>query len=105
MKSKPKLKISTRDKSYNLIDSPLYKLKNKKRLAQLLNINLCDFRTLTSDDENYSVFEQLSKKGKVRKIQKPVHKLDVVHTRIASLICRIQTPLYLHSGKKNMFQY
>lgn len=100
MKSKPKLKISTRDKSYNLIDSPLYKLKNKKRLAQLLNINLCDFRTLTSDDENYSVFEQLSKKGKVRKIQKPVHKLDVVHTRIASLICRIQTPLYLHSGKK-----
>ncbi|ECU5122509.1 RNA-directed DNA polymerase, partial [Salmonella enterica] len=49
---------------------------------------------------NYSVFDQLSKKGKSRKIQKPLDKLDVVHTRIASLLSRIALPEYLHSGKK-----
>lgn len=39
-------------------------------------------------------------KNKIRKIQKPLEKLDVVHTRIASLLLRIAMPEYLHSGKK-----
>lgn len=40
------------------------------------------------------------KKGKARKIQKPLEKLELVHTRIASLLSRIALPEYLHSGKK-----
>lgn len=82
------------------MDSPFYKLKSKKKLAALLCVNISDFSILKKDEGNYSIFEQLSKKGKPRKIQKPLEKLDVVHTRIASLLSRIGLPLYLHSGKK-----
>ncbi|EJC0563287.1 RNA-directed DNA polymerase [Enterobacter cloacae] len=100
MKKRKKLRISTKNKSYGVMDSPFYKLKSKKKLAALLCVNISDFSTLKKDEGNYSIFEQLSKKGKPRKIQKPLEKLDVVHTRIASLLARISLPLYLHSGKK-----
>ncbi len=82
------------------MDSPFYKLKSKKKLAVLLCVNIRDFSVLKKDEGNYSFFEQLSKKGKPRKIQKPLEKLDIVHTRIASLLSRISLPEYLHSGKK-----
>ncbi|HHK7959196.1 TPA: reverse transcriptase family protein [Serratia marcescens] len=100
MKKRIKLKIITKNKSYQLVDSPLYKLKSKKKLVELLGVSLVELNLLKNDDSNYSVFEQLSKKGKVRKIQKPLEKLDRVHTRLASLLSRINTPNYLHSGKK-----
>lgn len=82
------------------MDSPFYKLKSKRKLAELLGVSINDLSILRKDEGNYSVFEQLSKKGKPRKIQKPLEKLDVVHTRIASLLSRIVLPEYLHSGKK-----
>ncbi|HDT5144886.1 TPA: RNA-directed DNA polymerase [Klebsiella michiganensis] len=101
MKKRKKLKISTKNKSYSVIDSPFYKLKSKKKLAGVLGVSIDDFSLLSKSEGNYSVFEQLSKKGKPRKIQKPLEKLDVVHTRIASLLSRIALPEYLHSGRKN----
>ncbi|MBS0972726.1 reverse transcriptase family protein [Serratia rubidaea] len=100
MKKRKKLKIYTKNKSYGIVDSPFYKLKSKKKLAELLCVNIGDLPILIKDEGNYSFFEQLSKKGKPRKIQKPLEKLDVVHTRIASLLSRISLPEYLHSGKK-----
>ncbi|KQN55201.1 DNA polymerase [Serratia sp. Leaf51] len=100
MKARKKLKISTKNKSYNLIDSPFFMLKSKKKLAALLGIAIADLALLMKDEGNYSIFEQLSKKGKSRKIQKPLDALDIVHTRIASLLSRIKLPEYLHSGKK-----
>ncbi|MDM9376861.1 hypothetical protein [Klebsiella pneumoniae] len=100
MKKRKKLKISTKNKSYDVKDSPFYKLKTKKKLAGLLCVSVNDLSILRKDEGNYSVFEQLSKKGKPRKIQKPLEKLDVVHTRIASLLSRIALPEYLHSGRK-----
>lgn len=100
MKKRKKLKISTKNKCYGVMDSPFYKLKTKRKLAELLCVSLNDLHILKNDEGNYSVFDQLSKKGKLRKIQKPLEKLDVVHTRIASLLSRIALPEYLHSGKK-----
>ncbi|EPA8175191.1 reverse transcriptase family protein [Yersinia enterocolitica] len=100
MKKRIKLKIETKNKNYKIIDSPLYKLKSKKKLVGLLGTSLSELNSLKSDKENYSLFEQLSKKGKPRKIQKPLDKLDYIHTRLASLLSRIATPDYLHSGKK-----
>ena len=97
-KSKPK--IQTRGKSYSLRDSPLYKLRTKRRLAEILQQSLLDLRALCCDGENYTVFEEAKKGGKPREIQKPNIRLDIVHSRIASLLCRINTPNYLHSGKK-----
>lgn len=101
MKKPKKLKISTKNKSYGMMDSPFYKLKSKRKLAELLRVSLSDLSGLKKDEGNYCIFEQLSKKGKSRKIQKPLDKLDIVHTRIASLLSRITLPEYLHSGKKS----
>lgn len=101
MKKRIKLKVSTKNKSYPITDSPLYKLKSKKKLASLLCVSINDLSVLKRDEGNYSIFEQLSKKNKIRKIQKPLEKLDVVHTHIASLLLRIAMPEYLHSGKKS----
>ncbi|PHM55432.1 hypothetical protein [Xenorhabdus hominickii] len=100
MTKKSKLKIVTRKKSYTLQDSPFYKLKSKKKLTNLLKVDMETLLRMMNDTENYNEFEEKGKKGKVRKIQHPVGELDVVHTRIASLICRIATPSFLHSGKK-----
>ena len=100
MKRRIKLKISTKNKSYDIIDSPFYKMRSKRKLASLLGVDVGDLSTLKKDEGNYYIFEQLSKNGKPRKIQKPLEKLDVVHTRIASLLSRITLPDYLHSGKK-----
>lgn len=82
------------------MESPFYKLKTKNKLAALLGVSIPELFLLGKDDGNYSVFEQLSKKGKSRQIQKPLEALDIVHTRIASLLSRIALPEYLHSGKK-----
>ncbi|MBO2599107.1 reverse transcriptase family protein [Shewanella algae] len=98
---KPKFKIKTKGKSYSIKDSPLYNLRTKKHLANLLNCNTQDFSTLSKDDGNYNVFETTGKNGKKRKIHKPQPQLDKIHTRIASLLCRIDAPDYLHSGRKN----
>jgi len=100
MKKKSKLKILTLDKSYTVKDSPFYRLRSKRKLALLLNSTLASLNSLSVDAGNYSEFEDLSKSGKVRKIQCPVDGLDRTHTRIASLLCRVDTPAYLHSGKK-----
>lgn len=95
-----KLKLETKNKSYPLQDSPFHKLTSKKQLRKLLDIDSEKLKKLRQDKGNYSEFENVSDSGKARKIQKPTRELDVVHTRIASLLCRISTPDYLHSGKK-----
>ncbi|MGR5411626.1 reverse transcriptase family protein [Vibrio astriarenae] len=100
MKQKSKLKLDHRNKAYTYKDSPLFKLKSKKKLASLLHTTLNDLKPLRGDEGNYSVFEEIGKNGKPRKIQKPSRKLDLIHTRIASLLTRIKAPNYLHSGKK-----
>lgn len=98
-KNHSKLKITTKQKAYSISDSPFYKLSNKKKLAELLFVKASEFKNLASD-ENYKVFKQLNSKGKSRQIEQPLLNLDRVHTRIASLLCRIDLPNYLHSGRK-----
>ncbi|MGU5695391.1 reverse transcriptase family protein [Aeromonas veronii] len=97
---KSKLKIFTNGKSYGFMDSPLYKVKTKRKLASLLNSTIPDLNRLKIDDGNYNEFDDLKKPEKPRKIQQPVKSLDVVHSRLASLLCRISVPEYLHSGRK-----
>jgi hypothetical protein len=93
-----KPKIITKKKSYPLQDSVFYKLSNKKRLAHLLSASFQELKSLIGT-QNYRCFTQ-TKNGKQRLIQEPLPKLDRIHTRVASLLCRIQTIDGLHSGKK-----
>lgn len=95
---KRKLRIQTKNKQYPLKDSCFYKLKSKQRLSKLLNIELSSLQTLTSDD-NYNCYTDLSG-SKPRDIEHPHLNLDKVQTRIASLVCRIEQPDYIHSGVK-----
>ncbi|MBQ4811288.1 RNA-directed DNA polymerase [Pseudoalteromonas luteoviolacea] len=97
---KSKLKIQLKNKSYQVKDSPFYKLATKRKLANLLNISVSELLTLTKDAVNYKVFSQSKGYGKQRVIQKPIGRLEYVHTRIASLLCRVSVPSFVHSGRK-----
>lgn len=98
--AKSKFKISTKGKEYPLKDSRLYNLRRKSHLAALLNCSVADLKIFARDSGNYHEFQEHGLNGKVRQIQQPTKALDRIHTRIASLLCRIETPPFLHSGKK-----
>ncbi|WP_084189012.1 reverse transcriptase family protein [Thalassolituus maritimus] len=51
-------------------------------------------------DSNYRVFFLEKPNGKKREIQAPSLGLDIVQTRIASLLVRVAMPDYVHSGVK-----
>ncbi len=97
-RKKRKLKINTQNKSYSIHDSALYQVSSKKKLSQKLLTSVERLKDLTSDD-NYNLFTDNSS-DKPREIEQPSFELDQVQTRIASLICRIKQPEYLHSGIK-----
>lgn len=99
-KQRSKYKIQTKGKSYLITDSPFYKLKTKKKLAALLGSSLPELNRKRVDLSNYNVFNQTNDAGKNRVIEHPVESLDKIHSRIASLLCRINTPNYVHSGVK-----
>lgn len=97
-RKRKKLKIRARKKAYLIQDSPFFRLNSKKKLSELLLSDLTDLKSLSSDS-NYRVFN-VNSSGKPREIQQPLPRLDVVHTRIASLLCRVRPPEYLYSGVK-----
>ena len=95
---KHKLKINLKDKSYPLKDSCLYGLKSKKKLSKLLHTEVPALKPLTNDS-NYNCY--IDNTGpKPRQIEHPHYELEKIQTRIASLICRIKQPEYIHSGIK-----
>ena len=100
MTRKLKLDIDHRRRKYTLIESPLYKLKTKRKLAELLLVQTNELKNLAQDQGNYRVFQQIGKSGKPRAIQHPKDSLKIVHCRIASLLGRVELPDYLHSGRK-----
>lgn len=98
MNRKRKLKIQTNKKQYPFTDSCFYTLQSKKLLSTLLKTELPSLQALTSD-ENYNCYT-VQNGAKPREIEHPRFNLDKVQTRIASLVCRIVQPNYIHSGVK-----
>lgn len=95
-RKKPRLK--TKGKIYELTDCGLYNIQTKARLSSIIGVPLSRLRKLCSD-EYYRTFV-IVKSGKPRPVQAPVHELDVIHTRIASLLLRVKLPNSIHSGIK-----
>lgn len=86
---------------YPINQSPLYLLKSKKRLADILGLSIVDIRYLSkADQDNYNLFTINKDSPKPRNIQHPKPKLAKVHKLICSLLMRIETPGYLHSAIK-----
>ena len=86
---------------YPLERSPLYRLRNKTKLASLLQISK-DELILLSETENptYRLFVRKEKGKKDRQIEEPIDKLKTVHKVLQVLFSRIQSPDYLFSGKR-----
>jgi len=88
------------EKTYPIECSPLYRLRNKRKLAELLGVSLIDFRSLCTAG-NYNVFLK-KERGKERLIEHPTKQLEAVHRRIQRLFRRIESPKYLFSGKRHI---
>ena len=97
-KCRRKPRIKSKNKSYSLKDSPLYNLTTKKQLEKFLGKSVNELKSLLTEN-NYRVFI-IEKNGKQREIQAPKYDLDIVHTRIATMLVRLAVPDYLHSGIK-----
>ncbi|MCG6202889.1 reverse transcriptase family protein [Psychromonas antarctica] len=95
-----KYKINTNDKAYSFESSSFYKLSSPNILANLLHIPLADLKKLKNSKDSYKPFVIKKEGKKDRTIECPKRLLEKVHTRIASLLCRIITPDFLHSGIK-----
>ena len=83
------------NKKYPIDQSPYYCLRSKERLAEILWVkSVTTLIELTGDNFYY----EIDKKGKV--FTPPIKGLRRVHDRVQSLLSRIKTPEYLHSGVK-----
>lgn len=85
---------------YNITQSPLYKLSNKRRLEELLHLP----KYILNKREKwikYKYGEIPKKDGDFRKISKPSYKLKSVQKKIQLLLSKIERPDWLISGEKN----
>ncbi len=98
------------EKRYAANSSPLFGLSSKKKLAELLKIELADLKFLSRfGEDNFKIWSTRQKRvdeiagfpaRKSRVVQQPKVVLSVIHRRIAELLARIERPLYLHSATK-----
>jgi RNA-directed DNA polymerase len=84
---------------YPLNQSPLYRLRNRKKLAELLGIDRSALEAL-SNERKYRRYELKIPGKKSRDIQDPNKALKKAQAKIASWLGKILAPGYLHSGYK-----
>ena len=76
-------------------DSPFFRLRSQKKLADLLFVSKAKLQTLAREEGLYFVFSKSKSPGGVRKISAPRDDLKAVQKRIADLLQRIAPPDYL----------
>jgi retron-type reverse transcriptase len=85
-------------KQYNLDQSPFYCLQSKRKLANLLGINLSKLRKLAHSENLYIERNEVDpKKDKTRHVEEPKPELKRVQKRIEQLLKRIKLPDFIHS--------
>ncbi|MEE4212598.1 MAG: reverse transcriptase family protein [Parvularcula sp.] len=85
--------------SYPIDRSPLYGISSIHVLARTLQIRvgrLRDLAYLTGQFKEGTT----ERNGKERKTETPIRSMRRIHNRVQALLTRIETPDYLHSGKK-----
>lgn len=87
-----------KNKAYPLSNSPLYRLRNRKKLAKLL----CLEQSYFNKDHSYSYrhFSEQKPNGGERKFADPPDRLKRIQKEINKLLQRIETPEWVKSGKK-----
>lgn len=92
--------MQRRQKKYPVENSPLFGLKNKRRLSTLLKLtSVKEINRLLDDEANYRIYP-IIKGGKKRQIENPNEKLKAAQRNLSKLISRIQHPDWLMSGVK-----
>ena len=93
-------KTENQRKSYALDQSPLYKLRSRRKLAALFDMSVNDLERLAKRSDNYRKFTIGKNSNKPRKVEEPKPRLERLHRRLFNLLVRIDPPAYLHSGIK-----
>lgn len=96
-----------KNESYPIDQSALFKVRSKRRLAEVLGLTLVELNSLQAE-HNYHEFKlqpnQLIEhrlfQKKPRQIQNPCRKLKAVQKRILRLLNRVVVPDYLYSAVK-----
>ncbi len=86
---------------YPLNQSPLFRLKSRKKLAKLLELTPSEMESLAnaSESERYRFFPLWIKNNvKPRHIERPVPALRKIQRRISRLMDRIEPPGYIQSA-------
>lgn len=87
-------------RSHPLNQSPLYKMKSKRKLASVLLSKVPSLQALANRKENYRSFE-VTYAGKKRAVELPRPPLARLHRRVFEMLDCIEKPDYLHSGRKH----
>ncbi len=101
------IRSMSRDR-YAIDQSPLFKLKTKKKLATLLDSSVRELQALSVSSDSYRVFDLPAESlvqhplfaRKSRKIQQLKPELDAIHRTLHKYLSRINVPDYLHSAVK-----
>lgn len=89
-------------KTYPINNSPLYKLSNKSKLAELLGVSKKYLEHISYSRDNYKCWEQEKKNKKGRRpVEDPTLVLKKVQSKLNKLLSRVITTDYLMSGKKH----
>ena len=87
------------NKHYSLEKSPLYKLRNRRKLAEYLKVDKSYFNR--AHNYKYNVFSRPKPNGDgERKFTVPPEELKNIQKQICRLLNRIETPDWVISGKK-----
>lgn len=89
-------------KKIQINQSPFYKLSSKRKLADILGINIAFLKKFNVSRSNYNTWEQFKKNGvDKRPVEEPKPQLKFIQKKIHRHLSKIETPDFLMSGKKN----
>lgn len=83
------------NKRYGERDSPFFRLRSRKRLAELLFTRKRTLEKIAREEDLYHQFQKVKKDGGFRLISAPRQELKKRQKRIATLLQRIAPPEYL----------
>ena len=80
---------------YTYKDSRFFRLRSKKKLAELLFVTQQKLQNTANMEDRYFEFQKPKKNGEMRNISAPVKPLKEIQSRISDLLKRIAAPEYL----------
>ena len=92
-----------KNRTYPLSTSPLFEIRTKKRLAEVLEVDLSELRRLQKlkDSAYVKRFAKPKPGKKAREVQDPEPNLKTIHKRLNKLVQRVAHPGYVQAGLRN----